>query len=324
MITTLTPKNEIAMRHYVDKWINIGYDTGRLNVNETIKITNDYRKYILNLEKSPVIIFDNPLQCWVACHYVSEDDSLINDIDSLRSKVDGFFNLPKKERKKIVKSHTWPYQDGSYFASTFSFYDYMINELGVEIEPELLNKYYIWQETSKIGPIYPLEKITFVSQKAKFIKVNDEGQLHCDGDAAAHYAPDFDIYSLFGVRVKKEYAVTPSHKLDIDTILSEKNADVRSVLIRKIGIERLLEYGRKIDTYENYDQEEHSWWWKSEYELWDMSELFQSIDYAPHLKMLNQTTGIWHVEAVSPACQNIQDALKERFGEEQYEIMKIS
>jgi hypothetical protein len=45
-----------------------------------------------------------------------------------------------------------------------------------------------------------------------------------------------------------------------------------------------------------------------------MQSLFPNVDYAPHLKMLNQTTKIWHVEAVSPSCKTIEAALEDRYG----------
>ena len=91
--------------------------------------------------------------------------------------------------------------------------------------------------------------------------------------------------------------------------------------VKKYGVERMLELGTKIDTYENYDEE---WWTKSEYELWDMKNLFVGVKFAPHLKMLNQTTRVWHVEAVSPRCRSLQDAIKERFRGRELEVISIS
>jgi hypothetical protein len=40
--------------------------------------------------------------------------------------------------------------------------------------------------------------------------------------------------------------------------------------------------------------------------------------------MLNQTTGIWHVEAVSPQCRTLKDAIKERFGGREMKIVAIA
>jgi hypothetical protein len=91
--------------------------------------------------------------------------------------------------------------------------------------------------------------------------------------------------------------------------------------IRKVGIERMLSFGSKLDTYENYDNE---WWTNSEYELHDMNCLFPGVDYAPHLKMLNQTTRVWHVEAVDPRCKTLEDAINFRFNDRKINIIGIA
>jgi len=55
-----------------------------------------------------------------------------------------------------------------------------------------------------------------------------------------------------------------------------------------------------------------------------MASLFPGLDYQPYLKMMNQTTKIWHVEALSPNCRTIKDTLKERFGGREMEIADIA
>ena len=40
--------------------------------------------------------------------------------------------------------------------------------------------------------------------------------------------------------------------------------------------------------------------------------------------MMNQTTKIWHMEAVSPNCRTLKDAIKERFGGREMKIVGIA
>jgi hypothetical protein len=54
-----------------------------------------------------------------------------------------------------------------------------------------------------------------------------------------------------------------------------------------------------------------------------MSKLFNGIEYAPHLKMTNQTTGTIHIEAVSPVCRNLKDAIIDRMGGRDLKIINI-
>jgi len=203
-----------------------------------------------------------------------------------------------------VREFVYPWLCGSNEASCFSFYDFMQNELG--IESNLWDKFNIWKETSKLGLIYPLENICIVSEKPIKIVMVD-GKLHCDGGPSVEYADGTKVWSLNGVRVPKYLAETPEGGLSTDFFNKEKNADVRAEFIRKYGIERMEKLGKSVDSYKNYSNKA---WFESEYELIDMSPIFQSINYAPHLKMKNQTTGIYHLEAVHPSCKTLANAFE--------------
>ncbi len=100
-----------------------------------------------------------------------------------------------------------------------------------------------------------------------------------------------------------------------------KDADVRTEFVRKFGIERMSSLGKVIDTHENHDDH---WYTESAYELIDMSPIFNSIDYAPHLKMKHQTMGMFVMEPVSPHCRTIEDALSDRNEENMREFETIS
>ena len=103
--------------------------------------------------------------------------------------------------------------------------------------------------------------------------------------------------------------MTPSGCLDLEFFKKEKNADVKTEFIRKYGIDRMIGMGKEIDTYKNYSNLK---WDESEYMLIDMAAIFININYAPHLYMKNQTTGVYHLEGVSPECKNLIDAFKFR------------
>jgi len=73
----------------------------------------------------------------------------------------------------------------------------------------------------------------------------------------------------------------------------------------------MSDMGQKIDDWKSYDSNE--WWVRSEYELIDMSSIFQNVNYAPYLKMKNLTTGIYHLEGVGPECITLEDAINYRW-----------
>jgi hypothetical protein len=328
-ISELTPEQKAKMPEYVKKWIAIGNDTSRLNFDRTLDIIHNVQVHILKKEATPVVIFDNPMEAWIACNYAAHG----HKANELKGCVDDYFNGKKPSWK--VGQYVSPYLNGSFSAPTFAFYDFFKYELGISFDaagtpvegaagtnPQLSVDalYEIWKSTTELGLIYPIhgvkgatQDMCIVSEKPSLVKLNENGVVHCEGGPAVAYEGrgDIQIYALNGVTVPDWLAITPSHKIPVERIHEIQNADVKAEFVRKIGVERLLDMGKKVDSYESYEDE---WWTKSCYELWDMESLFPNVDYAPHLKMLNQTTKIWHVEAVSPDCKTIADALKDRYG----------
>lgn len=350
MITELTQDQKDKMPKYVTKWIDIGTNTDRLEYDTTLEIVDNFRQ-LIHMKPAPLKIVENPLEAWIMCCLVKQGVSL----DDLETEMKSFFEDNNPKNYKIPKA-SLPYQTGSLYAPVFSFYDYCYTELDLDDEkrihmknapnkklfPEEYKEYKadkenklsiksikkifaLWEQTSQVGCIYPLDTVTIVSQKP-IIKKNEGNRIHCETGPAIEYGGygEFKIWALNNIEVPQWLAETDGHKLDVTKYHSLTNADVKAQFVLKAGIERFLDLGKKIDTYENYDQEEQPWWWKSQYELWDMSAIFSSIKYAPHLKMLNQTTGIWHLEPVSPKSRKLPDALKERFDGRDLKIVEIA
>lgn len=318
MIEKLTKEQEAAMASYVDKWIGIGTCTKRLDPARTKSIINNYQRLILKSDETEVVIFDNPIEAWVGVSYYNEG----TPVNKLKDAVSKHFTNGNPGIE--IDDPVYPYQDGSFYAPVISFYDYFYNELKIDIDSELKEKYDAWSNTTELGLIFPLEGVCIVSEKPTTIKLNERSELHSENGPAIEYAGhgDFTVYSLNGVNVPEWLVMTSEEDLDLAKYHEIKNADVRTEFVRKFGIERMLgDFGKQLDTYENYD---HEWWTKSEYELYDMAKVFDGVQYAPHLKMLNQTTKIWHVEAVSPNCRTLQDAIKERFGGQDFTIAAIA
>lgn len=332
MITKLTKAQEAKMPEYVKKYIGIGTDTKRLEYDRTVDVIHDLQKYLLDQEPTPVIIMRNPLEAWVACNYAAHG----HHINELKGCVDDYFN--GKKPQWAMEPFVTPYLNGSFTASVFAFYDFFRDELKVDFEAipkssvnadlpratKNVNELYeIWKATTELGLIYNLVDVAgtvhnmcIVSEKPSVVKLNERGMPHCDGGPALDYEGygDLAVYALNGVIVPKWLAVTHASKIPIEKYNEITNADERTEFVAKVGIERMESLGKLIDTYTKYDKKKYPWYHKSEYQLIDMHKLFEGVPYAPHLKMLNQTTGVWHMEAVGPECNTIDDAIKDRYG----------
>jgi hypothetical protein len=319
-ITELTQEQKEKMPEYVNKWINIGINTDRLDPTVTRKTIDGFRKLIGLDVDVPLLIVKNPIEGWVASVLATQNVKF----EDIFAEMQLVFNGNPKKRD--IPKATLPWQTGSFFASSFSFYDYMLEVVGVEFTADLWAKYKTWEATSQLGCIYPLKHMTIVSEKPLEIHLNEARVLHRDGGPALVYdgMGDFAVHSLNGVRVPAWLAETDAEALKLDQYHSISNADVRAEFVRKVGIERFLDSGKLVDSYKNYDENTHDWWHKSTYELYDMSTMFEGLSYAPYLKMTNQTTGIYHMEGVSPNCRTVGDALKERFGGRDFVISAIA
>jgi hypothetical protein len=65
---------------------------------------------------------------------------------------------------------------------------------------------------------------------------------------------------LNGVRVPDWLAVNHSTKIPLTRYNEITNADVKMEFVKKVGIERMLETGKKIDDFTKHNEE---WWTKS-------------------------------------------------------------
>jgi hypothetical protein len=274
MVEKLTDANIIAMEVYKNRYISIGRNTDRIDRDQLkTDIELLYKTFKISNTTPEIVVKDSPLACW---EYICE-----------------------KIGEKI--SYTNPFLCGCFDASIFSFYDYSMDELNVNIEEQLLNKYHVWKKILNYGYIFPFDDVCIVSEKPTVIRTNSEGIVHADGAKAIEFADGFGVYILNGVRMNEEYVMTPWDKLDPKTVQTESNAEVRRELVRKIGIERVCDalHADVLDT-------------DGDYELLAL-DIGDNVK-RPYLKMKNPSIGVYHIEGVAPSCKTVEDALFFRNG----------
>lgn len=146
------------------------------------------------------------------------------------------------------------------------------------------------------------ENIAVLCRRPEHTSLNSRGKLHRDGGAALEWRDGWKLFYLNGVLVPEEVAVTPAESLDSTVILRERNIEVRREIIRKIGIERILQKlgGKIVDAWNSYEL---------------ISLKIPGMRIEPtYLKMKNPSTGTFHVEGVPPKIKTCRDALSWRVG----------
>jgi len=307
-IEKLTDEQEKAIETWKEQGLSIGLSTEDSYTHEekTLLINSLYTNF---LEKKTVPVFSarGLDEAWQIVKLFSQLPDLLS-----KTNQENVLEVLRENRKKLrdVK-YVSPYIQGSFDSYWVNYYDYWIKNEIIKIDEKLKYNCNLLQEITKaMQAVFPLDDFCVVCQKPITINMVN-GQLHCDGGPSVEYADGFKVWSLNGVRVGQYLAETPSGQLDIQYYNKEKNADIRTEFVRKYGVDRMLDLGSKVDDYTNYDNVKYA---ESQYELYDMESLFEGVDYAPHLKMTNQSTGVFHVEAVSPDCRTLEDALRFRLG----------
>ena len=303
MINSLTKEQIAKFPEYVDKYLKIGLDTSRTNLNEIKSDIDWLYTDILKKKTVPIIIMRSPIEAWFATIYVAHLFGNKKVWSQVRSQVESQY-----------KNLIWPYLDTQLWAGWLSFYDFISNELKLKLEP----KYYKFRNLINVHMIYPLDEACIVSEKPTEIHLVN-GRLHNPKGMSVKYADGFGVYSLNGVRVPEWLVMTPESRLTMEKFNELKDTDTRAEFIRKYGIDRMKSQGKIVDSHTKYDNE---WYTKSQYELIDMAPIFKKVRYAPFLHMRNQTTETYHMEGVHPSCKTIQEAMKFRCGEE-VEIVNI-
>ena len=147
-----------------------------------------------------------------------------------------------------------------------------------------------------------LPGLAVILRRPSRVMTNKDGLLHCDGGSAMEWRGSDAKFYLNGIMVSEEVAVTPGHLLDPILVLKEKNAVVRMEIVKKIGIERLVNKlgGKVLDRWQDY-------------ELIRLN--IPGMGKVPtYLKMINPSMGTYHVEGVPPQIKTCKAALNWRVG----------
>jgi hypothetical protein len=140
-------------------------------------------------------------------------------------------------KMKLI-DYVYPYIDGNFMVSYFSFYEYMEKELNINFK---CNDNWEWyKDTTNQSLVYPLDNICIFADKFMYLKRNSSGQLHSDGSPCIEYKDGYKLWYLNGIDVGENIVMTPSEKLNPELVLKEKNADIQREIIRKIGAERCI------------------------------------------------------------------------------------
>jgi hypothetical protein len=93
---------------------------------------------------------------------------------------------------------------------------------------------------------FPYDGIVFLSERHDRVLKDREGRLHCEDGLACGYPDGWGVYAWHGVQVPAGIILNPE-LITADRIEKEENAEVRRIMIERMGYERyILESGAQL------------------------------------------------------------------------------
>ena len=176
-----------------------------------------------------------------------------------------------------------------------SWVDFCIEVLNLEYDRPLYSAFK--SLTESCGWIYPFEKICFVCDRPRQLHFDSEYLLHALGEPAIEFADNFSVYSYRGVSLPQTIGQVPPASWEASWLLTEKNAEVRRVLIEAIGYSRICQelQATELDTWQEYT----------------LLKIENSIDIEPIylLKMTCPSTRHIHALRVPPFVRSANEAI---------------
>ncbi|MBZ8182796.1 DUF6745 domain-containing protein [Oscillatoria salina] len=147
------------------------------------------------------------------------------------------------------------------------------------------------------GWIYPYKNLCLICDRPRQLSFDNQQLLHAEGKPAIEFTDGFKVYAYHGVTLPEKYGKISPNLWQAKWLLEENNAELRRVLIQRIGYEKICQDLQTICL--------DSW---QEYELLKIND---ELDIEPIqlLKMNCPSTGQIHVLRVPPTLQTAQEAI---------------
>lgn len=327
MIAELTKEQWAKVPVYLKKWLDIGYDTSRLDRERAKKAVTWAYEFTNNRPPEVFIFLDSPMACQLAANLIKntkwdEPSQLDSQLRSqLHRQLDNklgrhlgsqlYSHLDSQLRSQLrsqLDSQELKYYDGIdlkwWWSDYYCFYDFILNEIFPERKSEFKLLDYVHEYLKSVNHVVAFKDIVFISESPVAIHKDEQGRLHNEEGLALEYADGWGINSLSGVRVNETIIKLIKEKKEPEKVLSISNIEQRLVAIRAFGIGNMREQlnSTTLDRSEMYEL----------YEI-DFMGGREKI-----LRMKNPSEEKWHDEFVPPHTKDIKDALRIRWGLNKY------
>ena len=232
-IEKLTPKQIARFPEFRERWTKIGLCTDPADrPRAEAAIHESYRAAGLQPPRK-IVWCGSPLsQGLTRAIILDNNKQLMASVgasvrDSVRASV-----------QASVRDSVWDSVYSQHDASWLAFYRYFKEVLQLDDQTRKLAG--LWELAQGAGWALPHANICWVSERHNVLVRDDRGRLSNLAGPACAYPDGWAIYAVHGVRVPADVIETAADKFTRERILEEPNAEIRRVLIERVGHERFL------------------------------------------------------------------------------------
>jgi hypothetical protein len=216
-IDSLTEKQSAALATYRDKWLKIGLDTIPLDKDKARDAVKQAYKCAGFEEPQTFIFLESPL-----CGAI------------------GAVFLSKMKVGAQVGAQVRMACYGLHDANWLGFYEYFRRELEL---PNIEKIDGLIATAQHCGWWWAYKNAVIITPKPTLIHRDENFRLHCENGLALAYPDGWGIYAWHGVRVPAKVIMAPQ-EITIEEICAEENAEIRRVMIERMGWERFCSIAR--------------------------------------------------------------------------------
>jgi internalin A len=235
---------------------------------------------------------------WKAlCHQIilepDTDRTLVSELQELA------INYPesRKSESRLYSNYLQPLTPTA-LVKEIHLTEFLISKLGITLDQkaqELIRcKQQLFEEC---GWIFPFENICLVCDRPLHLRFDSANELHAEGEPAIAFADGYSLYFHHGVKLPEKYGKVHPDRWQAEWLLSEENAELRRVLIEKIGYDRICCELQAVEL--------DSW---QEYTLLKIDNADVEPIYL--LKMTCPSTGHIHALRVPPEVRSAKEAIR--------------
>ncbi len=329
MIEKLTPEQEALIPAYLEKWRSIGILTKPIDRQKATEAVKNI--YIAIGKQPPKIVFcDSPYAAANALLKKRRTKLKRNKTGSrLDSQLDKQLvviawrklekQLSEQLRHQLINQLVSPMTSQIFRQLENQLHAQLNHRFYYFLQPErlscigvlfdwcisVLNCYYNPTEwlafqglVAECGWILPYQNICFVCDRPRILSFDSQNLLHGEGQPAIQFADGFSVYCHHGVLLPEQYGKVHPNEWRSQWLLEEQNAELKRVLIQRIGYARIC---RELQAIELDNWQEYT-----------LLKINADVDEEPMylLKMTCPSTGHIHALRVPPDMTSAREAIR--------------